>query len=493
MHFKQFNYNPQKMKNIVFTFLNLLFFSSLFAQYPPNTVWLPVMPDELPEPAYLESVTDTNYDISFTRISDSDAFGFPVGAGELMPPYAKIQAWNADMSKIAIGFTNILNAGDYSLYKNITDAYPSGFFTDGRWSNVNPEIRYFCDDDQFLKINIESEEVTLLHTFPGYMTTIGPWEGNISADDKYVVITNEASDKAILYDIELDDEISFKNFATPGFDWVSITPSGDYIAVSNNLTQNIELYDLDFNFLRVLTNGQEHADFAVDTAGNEVLVQVIPLSMTRLSDGVSIDLLTDAEVCGNYHYDPWIAGHISGRNFNQPGWALVSTQIHECSNGLGWNYITEMFAIKLDGSGTIKHFGHARTTCTSYDSYSKATISPDGTKVIFGSDWNLDGNGNSDVYAYVAYYDDPSASIYDDTIEKISIFPNPTQESFKIFTHNQSIKTVVIFNSLGINIKTISYKKNQKIDISNLNNGVYFIGFLDQYKNSLFISRLVKM
>ena len=377
----------------------------MYAQYPQDTVWHPVTPDDLVEPNYRQSVHDDIYDVDIVRISDPIAFGYPDGAGQLLPGYSKTQSWNADMSKVQVGFTVVLNASDYSIYKDFSNLY-SGYFNDGRWSNVNPNIRYFCWENAFLKIDVINDIVDTIKVFTDYNDIrIGPFEGNISNDDRYVVITDVGGTKATLYDISMDMEVSTKDFSAIGqvFDWASITPSGDYIAVTNYTTGNTELYDLNFNFLRNLTVGNnQHADFATDVNGDEVLVQVIPLSMTRLSDGVTTDLISDAWVCGNYHYNPNIAGHISGRNINNPGWALCSTQIHECSNNMGYNYRTEMFSVKLDGSGTIRPFGFAYTTCTSYDSYSKASISPDGTKVIFSSDWNLLGSNNSNVYAYVS-------------------------------------------------------------------------------------------
>ncbi|GEM_PF-547085 len=396
-------------KYLLFVFL--LSINNLFAQFPPDTIWEPQAPAALPMPAYLQAVRDTARNIDITRISDTLAFGVPPGAGALMPQYAKIQSWNADMSKILVGYVHILNADDYTIYKNIANAYQGGYFNDGRWSNTDPDIRYFCWGDNFLKINIETEEIDTLQNFPNYVVTIGPYEGNISADDKYVVITNDTAiqgfnvgNRASLYDIELDTVVASRHFPGWGFDWASITPSGDYIAVSNYETDKIELYDLDFNFVKVLLNNTEHADFAVDANGDEVIVQVIPLSMTRLSDNHFTDLITDATLCGWPHENPSIAGHVSGRNFNLPGWAYVSAQINECGNGNGFYYDTEIFAVKLDGSGTIRHFGHARSSFSSYDSYAKASVSPDGTKMIFSSDWNLYPNPDNTVYAYVSEF-----------------------------------------------------------------------------------------
>ncbi len=376
----------------------LMIFTGALAQFPPESHWAPAEPEMLPAPGYLETVHDSIHGVDFTCLSDPEEFGVPVGAGELTHQYAKIQAWNADMSKIFIGFTYVLNADDYSIYKRIS--YENGYFNDARWSNVDPDTRYFCWEDDFLKINIETEQVEILHTFPGYEATIGPWEGNITADDKYVVVTNSAGDHASIYDIGTDTVLATREFTGSGFDWASFTPWGDYVVVSNNETGHTELYDLDFNYLRDLTENQEHADFAIDAQGNEVLVQVIPLSMTRLDNGEFTDLVSDAEICGWEHENPSIPGHISGRNFNLPGWAIVSTPSAVCSNGNGYYYATEIFAVKLDGSGIIRHYGHSRVSSVA----SIATVSPDGKKIIFQSDWEFRGTGGGNVLSYIIDY-----------------------------------------------------------------------------------------
>jgi hypothetical protein len=461
--------------------VNILIFS--FGQYPPNTVWHPVEPTEVSQPNYLQTWSDVVHNIDVTCVSNSAEFGYPNGSGELLPPYSKVQAWNSDMTKIAVGFNNILNADDYTYYKSLYGSIPAGGFNDGRWSHTNPNIRFLCNGNKFYKINIETEVLEELETFPVAEARVGPFEGNISADDKYVVVTDALGFKAYLYDIELDYIVSSKTFTNNGFDWASITPWNDYIAVSNNNTGVVELYDLNFVFLRNLSDNQQHADFGIDSNGNEVLVQVSPLSMTRLDNSEVTDLITDAEVCGNFHFDPFIGGHISCRNINFPGWALVSTGVSdECTNGLGYYYITEMFAIKLDGSGTIKHFGH------SFSSYvSLASISPDGSKVLFTSNWNLFNTNDNNSLAYISEYNSLLSLNEFSNDDLFTVFPNPSNTSISISFNEELISTIEIYNSIGKKIKNINFNNLDVVDISNLNSGVYILRIKSD-KNTYFKS-----
>ena len=82
-----------------------------------------------------------------------------------------------------------------------------------------------------------------------------------------------------------------------------------------------------------------------------------------------------------------MCGHLSRRNYLRPGWASVDDG---SLNG-------EIFAIKLDGSKTVERFAHMRTSGATYDAQAKGVFSPDGSKVMFNSDW-----GSGTVYAYVA-------------------------------------------------------------------------------------------
>ena len=441
--------------------------------FPPETVWQPIPPETLEKPGYLETVRDRKYGVDYTCISDPAVFGVPSGSNALRNHYPKDQAWNADMTKIILGGNYLVNADDYRLDKVLPYLYES------RWSNVNPKIRYFCSGDKFKKINIETEKVTTLYTFPGYKVTIGPWEGNISADDKYVVITNESGGVAVaasLYDIELDSVVSSKSF-TNNIDWISVPPSGEYIVVNDIDTDKIDVYDLNFNYLRTIGIGSQHGDFGVDSEGNEVFVQVIPVSMSRLSDGKFTRLIQAS-----------MGGHISGRGYNNPGWALVSNDIN-IGGTTGYYYATQLFEVKLDGSGTIRHFGYARSSCTTYENYPMGSVSPDGKKVIFNSDWKFGESTGGDAVAYISEYvarptdiDESESNNMQMTFELEQNYPNPFNPKTII---NYTLRTegmtkLAVYDILGQEVKVL-LNENMRLgsystpfDGSNLPSGIYF-------------------
>ncbi len=456
--------------------------------FPPETIWEAIPPANLEKPKYLETIRDDKYGVDYTCISDPITFGVPGGSNALLTHYPKDQAWNADMSKIILGSNYLVNADNYKFEKVI---HFSG--SDTRWSNTDPNKRYFCSGDSFYYVNIETNKTTFLHKFPEYNVTVGPWEGNISADDKYVVITDESGGipvRASLYDIELDSVISQKTLSGD-IDWVSVPPSGDYIIVANRGVHKIEVYDRNFNFLRNIGVGSEHGDFGVDSEGHEVWVQVIPLSMSRLSDGKFTRLL-----------EPNIGGHISGRGFRNPGWALVSTDINH--GGItNYYYATQLFEVKLDGSGTIRHFGYARSSCI-YN-YPMGTVSPDGKKVLFNSDWKFGTGSGGNSVAYISEYKARPTDVQELSNNKYleinfrlsQNYPNPFNPTTMI---NYSLPTdgmtkLSIYNILGQEVKVLINEHMRAgsyttpFDGSSLSSGVYFYKL--QSKNQVQVKKML--
>lgn len=77
---------------------------------------------------------------------------------------------------------------------------------------------------------------------------------------------------------------------------------------------------------------------------------------------------------------------------------------------------------------------------------------------------------------------------------KIKLFPNPVVDFVTIETNGIDIREIVILNSSGQTSKTINVKgglSSKKIDLSNLNNGIYFINIRSQNGESI-IEKIIK-
>lgn len=338
--------------------------------YPPNTIYDgPKTVPSLPRPGYLQTVTDPVFGTKITRISDESTFGGSANH-RLQHLYAKTQPWNSDMTLIQMHSAQvILDAKTYQVVK-----VQSGK-SEAKWSTVDPNILYYVSGNQFRKLNVRTNADIVLHIFPEGNISIGDYEGNISIGDAYVVLT--VGTLAIVYDIVNDVVISKKDLGPA--DWVSISQSGNYVVIRvDPKTLGALVYDRKLNYIRKIFDHGSHGDLGYDGSGNEIYAQVCTgKGRARLDNGLMSELMPGFNECG----------HISLRGYNRPGWALMS------SNGSS----PEIFAIKLDGSKTVERFAHTRTTYATYESEAKGVISPDGSKVMWNSDW-----GSGTVYAYVA-------------------------------------------------------------------------------------------
>lgn len=82
--------------------------------------------------------------------------------------------------------------------------------------------------------------------------------------------------------------------------------------------------------------------------------------------------------------DKYNGGHVSCRNYQRPGWCYLNTRYLWDGSGM-----REVFALKLDGSGTVERFAQTHNS-TDYGCGVQVNVSPDGTQLLFNSDWGDD-------------------------------------------------------------------------------------------------------
>jgi hypothetical protein len=384
----------------------------------------------------LSPIAEPNgYGTKLTRIADQTAFG--QSGNNIRHHYAKNQPWNSDSTRAMLTGSGdpLLDGNDYSIVRTNNTFTPS--FT--RWSSVDPNTLYKIDGvagvGDFRKITINpnntTQTYTILETFPTYKSmTLGPSEGNLSIGDKYVAIAaqkvsgspnGDADLWIIVYDIHNDLIKSVTPFYNKWahLDWVSMSQSGNYVVFNWKVATSVstagaEVFTLPsvngnpLNFHLLLTAQKPHADLGYDAAGNEVYVAAefdpafsatVAVSTYRLDTGARTTQLAPGG--GGSPFRPH---HVSCRNYKRPGWAYLTLQANNTTPPLNpAQTMKEVLALKLDGSGTVQRFawtfnnyitGHYRSEC-------QAVPNPDGTKIMFASNWS--GTSTSDVvYAYVA-------------------------------------------------------------------------------------------
>ncbi len=76
-----------------------------------------------------------------------------------------------------------------------------------------------------------------------------------------------------------------------------------------------------------------------------------------------------------------------------------------------------------------------------------------------------------------------SVNTLDEISAKITIFPNPSNGSFKVYFDNLSIKDVIISDLIGKTIQQYHSIKQSNVEINNLSTGTYIITLIDNDNN----------
>jgi len=411
-------------------------------QYPVDTIFDEKTIANVAQPNYLASYIGPVFGNKVTRITDR---ANQTGNAK---PYPKTQVWNADMSLIRLGY-RIYNANDFSETTTTQNNLIRGSLTEMKWSTWEPNVFYGIDirSDRFVFVratidlnnNIITYEDIVNNDHPEqsaiFLKTdydelkLGKYEGNLDFQDNYVVFAGRKKDTneltLIVYHLQDNygtqyneitaqhDFADIKWYAEDGngnfdpndgsyanqvFDWASISALGNYVIVNYKSKPgdaeqeySIEQYDRQLNHIRRLADHGDHGDLGIDANGKEVYVQFgfgslngesnIGIWMYPLDGSPRVRLLPDK----------YNGGHISCRNYQRPGWCYANTRY--VWNGAG---MREAFAIKLDDSGTVERFAQTHNT-TANGGLVQVNPSPDGTQVLFNSDWG-DVNNVIDTY-----------------------------------------------------------------------------------------------
>jgi hypothetical protein len=367
-----------------------------------------------PKPNYLQAYVDPTYKTTVRRITGDVGAAIPTVGGTWgtvsRHNYSKDPVWNADQSRMVLkvvnGVTGILILDGATYEPLFTRTVPSAEF---RWHPSLPTVMIYmlASTGETGHWNPTTDSYSAIYTPTGYNSvSMGPFEGNPSNDARWVVANaNRISDsKRVAFTIDLlqatkSADLEFVANGVTSIDWASASPSGELIVVNGTITGG-DATDATKVFTRAGSLVQfwtefgrpSHYDLAFDTGGHEVAVGVSKSApdegkviMRRLTDGTVTVL--DA---GGY------ASHTSTRNSQRSGWAYVSHSY----NGPDWPpFRDELFAVRLDGSGSIERIANLHGTNAGDTSAPVCVPSPDGKRVIFASNWE---NGAGAVQAYIA-------------------------------------------------------------------------------------------
>jgi len=348
------------------------------------------------QPGYLESYVDPVFQSTVTRVTGNPGTDIPNVPGKWGQIerhfYSKCAAWNCDQSLLLIGARREhpgLLFFDGTTYEPLfgRDAF-SG--SDIKWHPNEPNTMICVKDNSVTIWDVRQDKSQIAATFDGYSNLhIGPGEGNLSFDGNLIALVGSKGQDRVAFTYDLHEGKKWPDLVLNGIDidWVSVSPSGKYMVLNGGITakdaDQSQVYDLEGNSVGESWSKYgrpSHYDLTLDEHGDDIAVGVSKsppdsgrVISRRLRDG-QVTILTN----GGY------ATHISTRNVARPGWAYVSFQ----NRGPDWPpYWDEVAAVKLDGSMTMERIAHLHTKLSDYLTEAHAVPSPDGTRVLWASDW----------------------------------------------------------------------------------------------------------
>jgi List-Bact-rpt repeat protein len=297
----------------------------------------------------------------------------------------------------------LVHQGYYGLYDGagnyIKDLpFEINALSEPRWSRSDPNVLYYhpSNGNQLKQHNVATDVSSVVHTFGGYATIKGAGESDISSDgDKFVLIGDQHD--IFVYTLSTDAKGPVLNITGLGsIDQLQITPDNHVLVgwgASGLARYNgIEMYDQNMNFVRQVAPAINHYDTMRDTNGDEIIVWANANDPNPVcTNGVVKVRLADASQTCLLSLDWSMAIHVSG---SDGGWVLVGT--YDSSDPLPvpgpWKFYTnEILQIKLDGS-EIRRLVHHRSRPFPGNDYNwtpRASVSRDGTKLVYSSDYGL--------------------------------------------------------------------------------------------------------
>lgn len=368
----------------------------------------------LAKPALLQAVVDPQFGTTIRRISNA-------GTGHVVKPmYSTIPAWNADESYIILYHTEgapyagmhvLYNGKTYELIKPLNDT--AADLEQIHWDPVDPNIFYYPSNynnkARFIKYDVRTDTETLVHDF-ALAPTSCPNDGTLSfgSDPQYmswdgnnkVVGLQCGSSKKISYNITTDTVLGTTTINSVNAPVAA--PSGNLFHL------DAKIYNPAFVLQRTLVAAvvDEHASIGRKANGADVY-NVVSFDDAQPGNLISYDLATGTRnvIIGPATGYPYtITGtHISSVAIKNPGYVSVDM----IGEGTGQTLLdNEIVLADLNGNRVCRVAHHhswgggggpnGAGGPQGYWAEPHSVISPSGTRILFGSDW--DGTNTVDTF-----------------------------------------------------------------------------------------------
>jgi hypothetical protein len=380
----------------------------------PYQVWMKGVraTPPMPLPGYLQTVKDPVFGTSFTRVTDPGREMLPgvtCGRRYCTHQYSSAEAWNADQSLLVIvngchGPCLLFLNGQ--TYKPLFARRVSG---ECQWHPVDPRLMICVDARSISLWSPRTGARRVVYKSSRYDgLQFGPYKGNPARDGSRIVVrARDRTEALVAFAYDLVSRRKFPDIRLadlPGRnDYCSISPSGRYILcdqVMPDETNQAHVFTVaGAPVQQWLENHRPgHGDMTVDTDGSDVYVGISKSApdkyhviKRRLRDGVVTDLAPYGQV-----------QHASIRDLRPSGWVFLTysgTEHDAAARPDGVPFYQEIVALRIDGSGNARRLVQTRDAKADYWAEAHGSPSPDGSQMIWSSNW---GRANGAVSDYVA-------------------------------------------------------------------------------------------
>jgi len=349
-------------------------------------------------PAAGQSYGDSVFGSNIKRLTDSThtldaAFGDGRMVNTIGTEYSTMTPFNRDNTRLLLEYLSYfaLHDGSGNFLANLPFEINSS--SEPRWSRKDPNILYYRLGNQLKQYNVATTARSVVHTFSEYSAISGLFESDICFDGNHFVLVGDGR-FVFVYEISTDTKGPVFDAGGIAFDSVYITPDDNVLITwdtnGTGRSQGVELFNRNMVFQRQVARAAGHMDVTRDTNGDEVLVWFNAGDLTPICNNGLVKIrLADATQTCLLTFDWSLAGHVSATD--NSGWVFVETYAPgDPIPPSGWfRYTDELLQIKLDGTQVRRLAHHHSRPFNSYVYQPKASVSRDGRKLVYSSNFGL--------------------------------------------------------------------------------------------------------
>lgn len=352
------------------------------------------LPPALPPPLFGVPARDPVFGTTVTRVTDP---GQGASTKFIRHYYAKSDPFNADASLAVMhGSDGSVHLYDAAQWRPVQELKFRIGEPETHWHPSDPGLLYHLDSlpDRpagrgLYRYDVRRQQDRLLHAFDDHDRVSGLLEGNLDAQGRYLALVGEKAGRreAFVYDLR-EDRITARLPVSEAMvaDWISVSPSGRFVVMMGK--DRSRVFDIGLKLLRELPPGSfGHGDLCRLADGEEALVYDGADRQLDHNRNINLAMLASGAERRLLRIGWKSTPHVSCRNLDMPGWALVSTQGPDPKYPV---FDFEVLWLKLDGSGEVRRLAHhhSRRDKGGYFAEQHAVSDRSGERILFASNWD---------------------------------------------------------------------------------------------------------